>query len=300
MITLYQSRTDYVGNDTYFIPNILSRYEKTGEIIATKNSKWGERWGIELKEACENNCKVYIKSICTYEPDKTFESFIRYLYSERLKNKEANIALANFQKLIMNSTYGKTGQQIKLKCRLCENQYDIEKIYSNRNYKVEEFDLLGDDFVLIKYYDIRDKNNSVGNLVRFASYITAVGRTNLSKFMRVVGHQNVWYCDTDSVYTDQDPPKEFLDQDELGKWKIETKKVKVGDKKYSVPLLISDAEFLAPKTYFYKVDEEILKQKGLTQSDGINFKAKGIPNKLLKEDYYKKAINGEEVKVKND
>jgi hypothetical protein len=59
---------------------------------------------------------------------------------------------------------------------------------------------LGENRLLVKYKDEKDENKHVGKLVRLASYITAESRTTLSKGMRFVGYENIYYCDTDSIF----------------------------------------------------------------------------------------------------
>ena len=39
----------------------------------------------------------------------------------------------------------------------------------------------------------------IGTLVRFSSYITAIGRIRLSEAVRKVGEENIYYMDTDSI-----------------------------------------------------------------------------------------------------
>lgn len=58
--------------------------------------------------------------------------------------------------------------------------------------------------LLIKYKSFDEEQNNIGNLIRFSSYITSCGRTTLSQGMRKVGFENVYYCDTDSIYFEVD------------------------------------------------------------------------------------------------
>lgn len=47
-------------------------------------------------------------------------------------------------------------------------------------------------------------------MVRFSSYITACSRINLLEGMIKVGHENVWYCDTDSIVCSKKLPESMI------------------------------------------------------------------------------------------
>ncbi len=257
---LYNSKVEYIGNDKYFIPNIINRTDKK-EIVGMKNNDYNYHWGIELKEAINNNCKITCNEIVEYEGKNLFEEYANYFYNERLKNKKTNISKAEFYKLLLNSLYGKFGQKIKPNREICDNQYQVNQILNNKDNKLCSFENF-DDFILINYSNINDKNRSIGNLIRFSSYITATARTNLSIFMRDVGHKNVYYCDTDSCFTTKKPNENLINESRLGAWKAESDN-------------IIYAKFLAPKTYFYNTEDE-----------HKTMKAKGLPQKNVEEKLY--------------
>jgi hypothetical protein len=269
---LYKAKCEYIGNDKYFIPNILTRSDKN-DIIATQNAPMGYHWGCELIEAIKNKCRVYISEINVYEGNKLFEEYSRYMYGERLKVKYTNQAKANFFKLCMNSLYGKFGQGLMINNKICSTSVEISRIVSNPECMVVGWELVGDK-VLIKYNKKGEEHSSIGSLVRFSSYISAVARCNLSNMMRELGHEHIYYCDTDSIFTDAEIPEKYISQTELGKWKYETKD-------------ITEAKFLAPKTYYYK------------SNDHVCMKAKGQPQNELTTDIFDDVVNGDDVKIMN-
>lgn len=305
---LYLAKSEYKGNNPYFIPNLLMR-SNMGDIIGLKNIEWSYHWGCELREAINNECEIYIKEIHEYEAKIIFKDFSEYLYEERLKCKLTNPAKGNFCKLVMNSLYGKWGQNIKTSNKLCRNIEEIEMIIRNPDCKIIDYELVGEK-VLIKYKNIDDENNSVGNLVRFASYIAALARSNLSKMMTDVGHENVYYCDTDSIFTNKKPSDELIDQSKLGKWKLEKEEIKLKDgTKKSVDAYYKEANFLAPKTYMkilnteksYEVkDKEGNKKQIEVDGEQIFMKAKGQPSDKLEKEYYYDAMDNKDVLIKND
>lgn len=291
---LYLSKSSYTGNCKSFIPNLLVRSEE-GDVIATNDTEYSYHWGIELREAINNDCDVWIKEIHEYEGKYIFKEFIEYMYNERLKVKLSNPSKSNFFKLLMNSLCGKFGQSIKAHNKICSSLEEVSLIANDLKCKIVDFEKIGDK-ILLKYNVIGDENNSIGNLIRFASYITAIARTNLSIFMREVGHEHVYYCDTDSVFTDSIPPEYLLDQTKLGSWKQETCKQQMNDgSKKEVLVNITDAIFLAPKTYRYTVEKIIN-----STSDYTSMKAKGQPSHKLKKEHYDEATNGECVEIVND
>lgn len=260
---LYKCNVKYTGNDKFYIPNLLTRTEK-GEVIATKNLNSGYHWGIELIEAVKNNNEIIIDEEECYESDYLFNEYVNYFYGERCKIKKTNPAKALFYKLLLNSLYGKFGQMVKPKTELIKDEYRLRKLRHNKNIMIVDEVLMSNGLLKVDYYCDDDEMINIGCLVRFSSYIAACSRTKLSEFMRVIGHKNIYYCDTDSIQTDKDMTgHEMIDENILGKWKLEDK--------------ITEAKFIAPKTYYYKNDR-----------DEETFKSKGNPTKYLtKENFYK-------------
>ena len=262
---LYLSKIIYIGNNNNFISNILIRVLE-GDIISTKNTEYDYHWGIELKEAIKNNCEVTVKECNMYEEKAIFKVFAEYFYEERLKVKKTNEALAMFFKNVLNSLYGKFGQKKFTHTCLCKNSEEMYNILGDDS-KLISFEVIKEN-MLIEYEMAGDEHECIGKLVRFASYITATTRSKLSEFMRDVGHENVYYCDTDSVFTSKKPSKSFIDENKLGKWKLECK-----------PII--KAIFLAPKTYFFETEDNYIVRK-----------AKGVDSKRIEESEYKDMVDG--------
>ncbi len=293
---LYKAKVMYKGelthifkdfkSDPNWIPNILER-APSGDIIASKKTDYIYLWGCELQEAQRNNCVLDIKEVNEYRGETVFKEYAEYFYNERLKVKKTNPSKAEFYKLLMNSLYGKFGQQIKPSWDICSDESQVNKILSGPRSKLLDFDFI-DDFMVIKYTDGRKDDRSVGSLVRFASYITALARTALSEIMRDVGHENVYYCDTDSIFTSKKPSAALLSQTELGKWKQET------NKKTGNICDIIAADFLAPKSYMYEIDTK----KDNTEKD-LTKKAKGHRESDITIADFDIVINGGVATIKN-
>lgn len=277
-INLYCAKSKYMGDNKNIIPNLLIRNDK-GCILSALNSDFSYHWGCELKEAIENNFEIIINEENIYEGKPIFKDYAEYFYNERLKVKGKNDALAMFYKLLLNSLYGKFAQNKNLNTRLCENTNEVFKIINGLTTKLNTFEFIKDK-ILITYEESGDDKKCIGNLVRFSSYIAALSRCNLSKMMRDVGHEHIYYCDTDSIFTDKKPSSNLIDSKILGKWKLENE--------------IEEAIFLAPKCYYYKIkneEDEIMKAKGFNTKKNI----KEDGNRINKIDY-ENLVNG---KIKN-
>jgi len=266
----YYAKITYKGKDKFFIPNILTRTTE-GDIIASKNVDFSWHWGIELYEAIKNGCEVIIQEVEHYKTKNIFEEYSRFFYNERLKIKKTNISKASFFKLLLNSLYGKFGQRAFTKKEMVNNS---EEMYSliGQNDKIINWENINDK-MLVEYESTGDEYQ-IGKLIRFSSYITALSRSKLSEIMRNIGHEHIYYCDTDSIFTDKKPSKDYIDKNELGKWKEETE----------TP--ITNAIFLAPKTYYYCCEDGDKDQK-----------AKGISGKELTVENYKMLMTGEIMNV---
>ena len=261
---LYLAKSVYKGNNKSFIPNLMIRSTE-GDIIATKDTDYAYHWGIELMEAIDNGCDIYIREQHFYTEKKIFDSYSTHYYNERLKVKKTNESKSMFYKLLLNSLYGKFGQKVfTKKCMVSSNQEIFDII--GKDNKLINIEFVGDDKMIIEYETTGDEFE-IGKLIRLSSYITALSRSKLSEIMRDIGHEHIYYCDTDSIFTDKKPSDKFIDNNILGKWKLECE--------------IKKALFLSPKSYYYEdVNEEICK------------KSKGVQAKRMQIDDYKGLING--------
>lgn len=269
---IYVCRSEYANNNKRIIPNLLTRTKK-GNIIATKNTKFSSHWGKEIKEAIKNGFDIYCKKAIVYEGKKIFDVFANYFYTKRLEVKYTNNALSLFYKTVMNSLYGKFGQRSFNKTKLISDIHDLNGILNSDMTKLINLKVVG-NIKLIEYKTCEQEYTSIGKLMRFASYISSTSRCKLSEFMRDVGHENVYYCDTDSVFTSNKPSAHFIDQNILGKWKLESKPIK-------------RAVFLAPKMYCY----ETIDGKNDKKAKGIN------KNNMLKLNDYETMLQDENTKI---
>jgi hypothetical protein len=282
----YLAKSEYKGQSKYVIPNLLIR--KNGHIIATLNTDYSYHWGIELKESILDGFEITVKEELIYDPEYLFDEFANYFYNERLKVKKTNSALGTFYKTIINSLYGKFGQKFFDKNVVVKDLDDFFKDYASEYPIITNFQVF-EDKLMISYKKEGDESTKagIGKLVRFSSYIAATTRCKLAQMMRVIGHENVYYCDTDSVfgaikkddiihdkgkYIIKNPKlNDLIDDKILGKWKIECEPI--------------EAIFNAPKFYCYKKRED-----GKVKEE---IKTKGAPSRLFTYDELLQLQNGE-------
>ncbi len=273
----YYAKVDYVGKDPNYIANIMER-SKEGNITSSKKTTgYDWHWGCELKEAIRNGCIVSVNCCDVYETRDLFTAYVNNYYELKNKYKNSAPSLCAFYKLLLNSLYGKFGQRHFTKTAVCSSADEMYDIIGNN--QLLGFDIAGDK-IIAEYNVEGDRMKSIGNLVRISSYVTAMSRCKLSEIMRDIGWSHIYYCDTDSIFTDKMPSAKFMDNNILGKWKNELPGENI--------LL---AIFTAPKTYYYETD--YVKKKLPNGDDdpadehsSICRKAKGVQAKLLtRQDY---------------
>lgn len=164
-----------------------------------------------------------VKEVALYEKAEIFKEFIEFFYNMRLKFKEErNEIMQFFSKLIMNSLYGKFGQKTESFKEVGfteQGHYEIQKVYDMDNKKwVYRKIINGKIFQKEGYQEGSD------SFVAIASFVTAYARCYLWKLIETAGTENVYYCDTDSLFCSKEGYnnlKEYLDNKELGKLKVE-------------------------------------------------------------------------------
>jgi DNA polymerase type B, organellar and viral len=178
-------------------------------------------------------------------------------------------------KILMNSLYGRFGMDDNFtETIVIHNDYytDFENKYIDNILKTEE---LGDYKLVELKNEPNDESEGVHNVsVATAAAISAYSRIHMSQFKNNP-KINLYYSDTDSIYTDSDLDEYFIDDKVLGKLKLE----KVCNK----------AIFLTPKVYCLVTEsnEFILKIKGLSHNIEINYN--DFNNLLIKDTFIVKS-----------
>lgn len=237
--------------ETNFLISPLSIKTKKGNYYV--NGEKGDIFNVlsnELEYLIEKKIKFNILSGYYFDKQsKIFEGYVNYYYKQKKESK--NETERYIAKLMLNSLYGKFGQRLDGEVieQLNEKNKDLDnKIYDSYN-----------DLVLVhKKLNVHIKG------VYISAYITALARIKHLRLMDSVGHENIYYCDTDSLITS----KQLKVSKEIGDIKLEDK--------------IKEGVFITAKVYGYINSEgkEVTHYKGFSK----NIFAYNDLKKLLKNE----------------
>lgn len=156
----------------------------------------------ELQYAFEHNYIVKVNEVAVYEHAPIFREMMRDLDKIILQAAETNNKFLYWHvKKFQNSLYGKTGQNgIKwqeavwtddLSCKQwIELDYDTGRVTRCRQ-------LAG----LIQYKETEGESRD--SFPAIAAHVTAYARIKLWRLIQQAGLENVYYCDTDAIWTNE-------------------------------------------------------------------------------------------------
>ena len=142
-----------------------------------------------------------INRIAFYYHEPLFKEFVEYFYTLRLKAKEKGDEIESFfLKILMNSLYGKFGQNGR-KWKTVEDSADQDDIrvwieVDADTGEIEHFRQIGN-----VVQQLQGEEESLNSHPAIAAHITAQARMNLWGLIVKAGRKNVFYCDTDSLFT---------------------------------------------------------------------------------------------------
>lgn len=258
--------TQYVGesrslNDKYYgfvhakikvpdcyIPVLPLRKEKLFFPIGTFEGVWTNE---ELAVAENFGCKILkIYKAMYFRTSPVFRDFVLKLY--KLK-KEAEEPTRTIAKYLLNSFYGKFGQQ------------PVKKVYvTERNAPARSWPIMKPDGTPSGFAYYERTSNAAYLLPHLSSAVTSKARLHLLTQL----NENIYYCDTDSVFT-----TDILETSkDIGGWSL------VGE---------GECKFWQPKLYKFKGE---WKAKGLDRSQSIDAFVNGDINKVTRRKSIKEAL----------
>lgn len=297
-----------------YIPALAINHPQYGLISPT-----GEFSGVffseEIKYALSLNCGYKFEYIKGYSFDQgiLFDEYVTDLYNLRVKHK--NTSLDSIIKLLMNSLYGRFGMSpnnrqtkvlnlnnqldselyYKLEAiqsldeiarfdNICIISQDTIKTYEQLTKELEMNVISTEEYSLALYQN--DLKNNISNIaVHVASAITAYARIHIHKY-KLKYQENLYYSDTDSLIVSQPIDDSDISETELGKFKLE-ERIEIG-------------YFIAPKLYFMKINNTLVKSKtkGLDVNSKLTledfqklFEGKGVVVKDIKNSFFKDLQN---------
>lgn len=216
----------------------------------------------ELEYARSLGCEIleYYEGACFHNAGLIFKPFIETLYKMRLEAKEKNDNVTQMtMKLIMNSCYGRMGiNKERSKIIIDDGTFNKVKLLAEIDFP---------DSSSIRLCEKPERARTMFSNPAIACFVTSYARVFLHENMREVGVKHVFYCDTDSLFTD----KPMKVGKELGAMKLEYK--------------CKSACFLLPKTY---VNEGIVEEDGQVKAMKLTMKGfdyKNIRNAFTMDDF---------------
>lgn len=164
---------------------------------------WAHLAGPELMYAFEHGQVVKFESLAVYHQSELFTEFVDYFYQMRLAAKAAgNSLLTFFYKILMNSLYGKFGQRGRVWEEGGTARDDTSRAWV-------EYDVTTG--VLHRYRQLAgllqvksDAGEAAESMPAIAAYVTSYARMELNRLIRVAEARNCYYCDTDSLFVNDD------------------------------------------------------------------------------------------------
>jgi DNA polymerase type B, organellar and viral len=235
---------------------ILQTHVKTSNGIRTiaPLGTWEDMlFSIEIDNALKYGYKFEILWGYTFKSEYIFKDYVDTLYSFRLNYPKSD-PMNYLAKILLNSLYGRFGMD--------DNFSEINIIHKDyyADFENKFMDNITDiidlgDYKLVTHNiaeNLNDNDDSTHNVsVGIASAITAYARIHMSQFKNNPDF-NLYYTDTDSVYTNKTLPEYLIDTKVLGKLKLES--------------IVNKAIFLSPKVYCLETKDGtfIYKVKGLS------------------------------------
>jgi len=197
----------------------------------------------ELKMIMKYGEILRVWKIAVYEAKVIFSNYVNYFYNLKREAKKKNDDVTYFfAKIMMNSLYGKFAQKIRK-----FNRYpDLDYVYENgvRITNIGQLYFMNG----LCYKPEKKEVFSKYSIPEIAIFITSYARALLFKYFMIVGYDHLYYCDTDSIVTDETGLEKLkksgaYDEYELGKLKIEK--------------ILKNVEFIKPKWYIHDEGEKL-------------------------------------------
>ena len=178
----------------------------------------------ELKWVLRNGEILEVSELAVYEKAPIFREYVGVLYKLRQQYKARGDIVGNVNtKLLLNGLYGKFGQRIPKSEEVGES--DPWDIYSHDFVQMgthERFSLKSYGGKVYKIQQGEDEASDAFPAV--AAHVTSHARILLWGYIEKAGLEHVLYCDTDSLFVDDEGYKNLeaiLDPTRLGALKLE-------------------------------------------------------------------------------
>lgn len=252
----------------------------------------------ELSYALEHDQVGRVYRVALYHHAPIFSDYVDFFYSERLKAKDAKAeTLSWLCKLFLNSLYGKFGQtgrvfeEVEL---TLEDEVKVWLEWDATTRTLHKYRQLGG----LVQEQMRD-GESRDSFPAIAAHVTSAARLQLWRLLDQAGADNVFYCDTDSMFVNAEGLERLqmhLVDDELGALKLEWQSTAVeirGPKDYSVDGnykikgIRKDAERVGPNTFRQDVFRG---WRGMIRAGDVDRQLITRTEKTLRREYQKGTV----------
>jgi hypothetical protein len=189
-----------------YIPYLAMK--TSSKLLFPYGTTYGYFTNFELRKAKAMGAEIEVMdSWVADRSEYLFSDYIRHYYNLRLeakKNKEVSKDL--MYKTLMNCLYGKFGQRIikDITFTMRKDEYECRVA---KDKELQEADIIltfmtvdGEKHLLRR----KEKSEKMYYDYVIASYVTAYARDKLHWYFSKAGLENIYYCDTDSIFTDAD------------------------------------------------------------------------------------------------
>lgn len=163
-----------------------------------------------------------VLEVAIYQGERLFSDYVSWFYQQRLNAKRKGDLVKNLlYKLFMNSLYGKFGQK-------AHNWKIIGPCPPNEISTMQYYDASTGQRGVIKRFagqeiESQEERESFNSFPAIAAFVTSYARSLLFRYILQAGWENVFYCDTDSLFVNTEGLRRlqvFIAKDVLGALKI--------------------------------------------------------------------------------
>ena len=198
-------------------------YRDIGELIFPIGKFTSVLTSRELQYALDHNYIKKVYDLAIYDKAKVFANYVDFFYNKRKEYKaKGQPAFSFMSKILLNSLYGKFGQQNDVYEKIDEDPEAEDHIL--REWDVEEQRLITYRIINGEVEKSVGKEEAFNSFPGVSSHITADTRLLLYSYIKKAGKENVYYCDTDSLFVNEkgyQNLKSDIQPGVLGKLKIE-------------------------------------------------------------------------------
>lgn len=243
---------------------VLKRSTERGKLLFPVGHLSGTWTFPELEHAIDCGARIHTVKQVIYWP-RTEAVFKEYVETFEAMKKGSKGAKKQFAKIMLNSLYGKFGMQ-RLRESLLPESYKALCEEQDVFYMEREHFLLDEKMVWTDVY-----SNSKYIQVHLACFVTSYARIVLHQALIEETSGQKFYCDTDSVVSQNTFHDDLVDPDEFGKWDLEN--------------VVKKGIYLQPKLYYEKTVKDEYGTIGGARYESRHYgevkRAKGITKKTM-------------------